>query len=87
MGIWFGFSFFGFGVILLGEKTEMAMKRMVITASAIGWHLLVVLIGWADTGAYWREGYKLDNYDFRADIEKLYNQLKPFYKQVNIINQ
>lgn len=40
--------------------------------------------GYADKGASWREGYALEGYDFRSDIERLYNELKPFYKQVGI---
>lgn len=48
--------------------------------------LLHVLLteGYADAGASWRQGYDTadNSYDFRDNLESLYAELKPFYKQV-----
>ncbi|KAF6033406.1 ACE [Bugula neritina] len=41
------------------------------------------LNGYTDTGEYWRDGYSIEGYDFRADLEKLYDQLRPFYKELH----
>jgi len=38
--------------------------------------------GHTDTGAKWRMGYDAPNYDFRANIEALYNEIRPLYKEV-----
>ncbi len=34
-----------------------------------------------DSGAYWRSWYEVD--DFKADVLKLYNELKPLYQQLH----
>ncbi|XP_072016666.1 angiotensin-converting enzyme-like [Amphiura filiformis] len=35
----------------------------------------------SDAGAYWRSWYEVD--DLKADVLKLYNELKPFYEQLH----
>lgn len=46
-------------------------------------YIIITYLGYADKGEVWREGYDLEGYDFRADIERLYIELKPFYKEVD----
>jgi peptidyl-dipeptidase A len=36
-------------------------------------------IGFKDTGALWRAGYDMTPEDFSADLERLWNQVKPLY--------
>ena len=36
-------------------------------------------IGFKDTGALWRSGYDMSPEEFSADIERLWNQVKPLY--------
>ncbi|XP_067952220.1 angiotensin-converting enzyme-like [Watersipora subatra] len=41
--------------------------------------------GYEDAGDDWRTGYNVDdpNYNFRDDLERLYRELKPFYKELH----
>ena len=34
-----------------------------------------------DTGAYWRSSYEVE--DLKSDVQKLYDELKPFYQQLH----
>lgn len=45
----------------------------------------VCFSGYTDAGDDWRSGYDIDgsDYNFREDLERLYADLKPFYKEVS----
>jgi peptidyl-dipeptidase A len=36
-------------------------------------------MGWADTGAYWRAGYDMPPDQFSAELERLWQQVRPLY--------
>ena len=36
-------------------------------------------MGWADTGAYWRAGYDMTPDQFSAELERLWQQVRPLY--------
>ncbi|WP_041856030.1 M2 family metallopeptidase [Candidatus Korobacter versatilis] len=36
-------------------------------------------MGWADTGAYWRAGYDMPPDQFSAELERLWQQMRPLY--------
>ncbi len=40
-------------------------------------------LGFKDTGALWRSGYDMDDAAFAAETDKLYGQMKPFYKSLH----
>ncbi len=40
-------------------------------------------IGFKDTGALWRAGYDMPADDFSADIERLWKQLEPLYRELH----
>ena len=40
-------------------------------------------MGFADAGEVWRGGYELSPRDFEADIERLWDQVKPLYQEVH----
>jgi len=39
-------------------------------------------IGYDDMGALWRDGYDMSPADMEADVERLWNQVKPLYSQL-----
>jgi peptidyl-dipeptidase A len=40
-------------------------------------------IGFSDIGDLWRSGYDMSSEEFRADAERLWNQVKPFYEELH----
>lgn len=40
-------------------------------------------LGFKDTGAMWRSGYDMDPDQFAAEVDRLWNQVKPLYDQVH----
>jgi peptidyl-dipeptidase A len=42
-----------------------------------------VQIGYADTGELWRSGYDMSAQDFEAEMERLWQQVKPLYDQLH----
>lgn len=40
-------------------------------------------IGFKDVGELWRSGYDMSADDFRADVERLWTQVEPFYKELH----
>ncbi len=40
-------------------------------------------IGFADLGALWRGGYDMPAADFEADLERLWNEVKPLYEELH----
>jgi peptidyl-dipeptidase A len=40
-------------------------------------------LGFADTGALWRGGYDMSSDEFEAEVERLWQQVKPLYEQLH----